>query len=314
MNPRKGAVVIVTFNAMQWIDRCIRSVMESELIVDIIVVDNQSNDGTADHIKKNFPDTQLTQMDYNAGFGVANNIGMRIALEMNCDFVYLLNQDAYLKPDTLSVLDSRAHTSEENWGVLSPIHLDGQGKRLDSKFSFYLNINKNRDLLSDFILEKPRQEVYEVPFVNAAGWYLRTDTLTQVGGFDPIFFMYGEDEQYCRRLRYHGYKIGIVTDCYMLHDRSQESNLPIERYSEKYFNRKRVEFLNAFTRYSNNIEQLYRVTKSKLNRREIHRFVTFRFGDVKHIKKEKDILIKAYDDALISNQTCIRKGPHFLEL
>ncbi|MCX5900139.1 MAG: glycosyltransferase, partial [Proteobacteria bacterium] len=60
-------------------------------------------------------------------------------------------------------------------------------------------------------------KIYDVPFVNAAAWLMRRSLLETVGGFDPIFFMYGEDNDYCVRARHHGFKIGITPEARIFH-------------------------------------------------------------------------------------------------
>lgn len=68
--------IIVTYNGMKWIDKCIHSVISPSIKSDIFVVDNASSDGTPDYIAKNFPTVLLTRSSKNLGFGAANNIGL----------------------------------------------------------------------------------------------------------------------------------------------------------------------------------------------------------------------------------------------
>src|SRR5436853_176799 len=63
------------------------------------------------------------------------------------------------------------------------------------------------------------QPVYFVPFVNAAIWLISRKCIQEVGGFDPLFFMYAEDDDYCCRLRLHGLHIGIVPTAHAYHAR-----------------------------------------------------------------------------------------------
>ena len=97
-------IVIVTYNAMRWIDKCLSSVNCSNVQSDIFVVDNCSTDGTPDYIAQHYPDAILIRSPKNLMFGKGNNVGLRYALENGYDYVYLLNQDAWLMPDTLGKL------------------------------------------------------------------------------------------------------------------------------------------------------------------------------------------------------------------
>ncbi|MBX2982317.1 MAG: glycosyltransferase family 2 protein [Flavobacteriales bacterium] len=224
VDPRPLAV-IVTYNGMLWIERCLASVLESIGAVDIVVVDNGSTDGTQDRIRTAFPEVELIQAEENLGFGQANNIGLRKALHSDAPYVLLLNQDAWLTPGSLERL---IHMSEQHpqFGILSPMHLNGAGDRLDERFAEYIVPFKCPDLYSDLVLGKVRPDPYPVSFVNAAGWLITRKCLRTVGGFNPNFFHYGEDSNYIHRLQYHGLRTGIVPSAWMHHDRSERQANP----------------------------------------------------------------------------------------
>ena len=89
---------------MKWIDKCINSVLNSTLYAKIILIDNGSTDGTLEYISNNFPQAIILPNQKNLGFGKANNLGIEYALSHNCDYVYLLNQDAWIEENTLEIL------------------------------------------------------------------------------------------------------------------------------------------------------------------------------------------------------------------
>ena len=98
----KVLVIIVTYNAHDWIHQCLDSVdMER---YDAIVVDNASTDDTLSILQEEYPKAIVRAMDKNLGFGQANNIGLRYALDNGYDYVLLLNQDAWLLLDTIEKL------------------------------------------------------------------------------------------------------------------------------------------------------------------------------------------------------------------
>jgi GT2 family glycosyltransferase len=121
------------------------------------------------------------------------------------------------------------------FGILSAIHTNAEETRLDRNFSKYVCFDANPAFYSDHVLGRQLQDVYEVPFVNAAGWLLSKICLMIVGGFDPIFFHYGEDDNYCQRVSYHGFKIGVLPNTFMVHDREERPKPQIELYSAAYF-------------------------------------------------------------------------------
>ena len=165
----------------------------------------------------------LVNGDFEAGslppWDGGGNIGMRLALEEGARWVFLLNQDARVEPRTIGEL-VRVSLAHPRFGVLSPFHLDGEGNELDARFANYLH-GAGAQLLSDLYFDRKR-EVYSTVFVNAAAWLITRDCLDTVGGFDPLFFMYGEDNDYCNRARWHGFKIGLVPNAIAFHDRPQE--------------------------------------------------------------------------------------------
>lgn len=79
-------------------DRCIGSLRRSEYPVDTVVIDNGSQDATVALLKERYPEVHVVCNRENLGFGKANNIGMRLALEKGYDAVFLLNQDAWIDP------------------------------------------------------------------------------------------------------------------------------------------------------------------------------------------------------------------------
>lgn len=215
----KIIVIIVTFNGAHWIEKCFGSLINSTIPIKVIAIDNASTDGTPDIIRKKYPNVEVIETGKNLGFGKANNIGFKRALSEESDFVFLLNQDASIQSNTISELIKIAIQNPE-FGILSPIHLNGKGDKLDQHFKNYLLNTINSDIYSDIILNSNRvNKLYELDFVNAAAWLIRKNVLESVGGFDPLFEHYGEDEDYINRLKYHNKKIGIVTNTFIFHDR-----------------------------------------------------------------------------------------------
>ena len=228
-------VVIVTYNAMQWVEKCLDSVRVSSVKADVLVVDNCSTDGTRECIKSDYPDVELLESGSNLGFGAANNIGLRRAVEKDYKFVYLLNQDAWLEKHTLKTLIA---ASRPEYGILSPMQKDARG-RLDRNFS-----RKCGSSLKVISKVAPDDRlVVTVPFVMAAHWLMRIDAIAKVGGFSPAFRQYGEDDNYIDRLHYCGLKCGVVPAASAVHDRA-ERKLPRDK-------RMRLKCVGAVVRMSN---------------------------------------------------------------
>ncbi len=227
-------VVIVTHNAMYWLEDCIISIKKSTVSVNVIVVDNLSFDTTLNYLKENHPDIIVIKQNENLGFGAANNIGMRYALSMNADAVFLLNQDTKIDQDTVEKL---LYLSDKfsDYGILSPLQLDYSGQFLEECFYYFVTNYPNNSFISDAILGRPLEEVYQVPFVQAASWFIPKRTLKIVGGFDPIFFHYGEDNNYCHRVIFHGLKIGVTPLVRIQHDSTAQLSEKKPLFSPDYF-------------------------------------------------------------------------------
>ncbi|MBR6280542.1 MAG: glycosyltransferase family 2 protein [Bacteroidales bacterium] len=188
-------VIIVTYNGRRWIEKAVSSVRASERDADIFVVDNASTDGTPDWLEEQGVETD--RMMANHGFGAANNIGLRRALERGYRYVYLLNQDAWLLPDTLGRLAAFLDEHPE-YGLVSPMQMKPDLASLDDQFARHY----------------PH-------FFMAAHWMLRRECIEKVGGFSPAFPHYGEDVNYLDRARFHGFKCGVVESARAVHDRDR---------------------------------------------------------------------------------------------
>lgn len=211
-------VIIVTYNAMKWIDVCLRSVAHSTYPSTTVVIDNGSKDDTVSYIREHYPQTVILPNDNNIGFGKANNIGLQYALEHGCTHVYLLNQDAWVGPNTFERLISIS-ISHPEYGILSPIQITADKLSLDTNFAYCCKNTRCPQLLDHCLLGMPLQDIYEIKFVMAAHWLMTRKCLLQTGGFNPVFPHYGEDDNYISRMQWHHLKAGICPAVYAIHDR-----------------------------------------------------------------------------------------------
>lgn len=214
----KIIVIIVTYNAMPWVERCFNSLQLSSLQPDVYVVDNGSTDGTQVFVQSHYPDVVFQQCKENLGFGKANNLGLQYALDHNYDYVYLLNQDAWVFPDTFERLVEISMRNSE-YGILSPFQMEANMEHLDRNFK--KNVCKwqsSPELLDDIYFQK-QKEVIPVTSVMAAHWLITRKCLHTVGGFSPTFPHYGEDDNYIHRASLWGFCIGVVPQLNVVHDR-----------------------------------------------------------------------------------------------
>ena len=218
----KVFVVVVTYNGMAWYERCFSSFRASTIPVITVIVDNDSHDGTVDYIRREFPEVGVIESTENLGFGKANNIGIRYALDHGADYVFLLNQDAWIDPDALEILVS-VHKKHPEYGLLSPMHLNVDRTGLVMKF--FCRQPNNGKLITDLYLNQ-LSDVYNTKYIHAAAWLLPKQTLQTIGGFDPIFHHYAEDDDYLNRLRYHRMRIGVCPAARIVHDHHNRIQSP----------------------------------------------------------------------------------------
>jgi len=239
MERNKPLIIIVSYNSMQWIERCYDSLRMSSVQCDVVTVDNGSTDETVDFIREHYPEVEIIENNSNLGFGRANNIGLQKVLDGGYEYVYLLNQDAWIKPDTIEKLVAVSKKHPE-YGVLSPIQMQANEEYLDYGFANWVigNGNSKRRVRIDDIFFDRNNDVYDVDFVMAAHWLMTRQCIETVGGFSPTFSHYGEDDNYLHRTKYWNFKIGIVPSCIAVHDREgREMTEEHSLYMNLYVNR-----------------------------------------------------------------------------
>lgn len=223
--------VIVSYNFEPWLDKCLGSLLASSYPTDIMVIDNASQDRTVERIRKQYPQVNLIESKANLGFGKANNIGFDHAIQAAYDFVFLINQDAWVQQECISRLLSQ-HIPD-NVGIISPLHYDGTERALDRGFKHYVS-SSNIHLSNT-----------PITFINAAFWLVPIHIIKRLGGFSPLFYHYGEDKDFANRLRYHGYRITVNNQAIAYHDRQSR---PTKLVGQKLF---RSEFVYLLTEYAN---------------------------------------------------------------
>ena len=215
--------IIVTYNAMKWVDRCLTSLRESSIPVSPIIIDNCSKDNTIPYIRENYPEAYVIENSDNKGFGQANNQGIEYAYKNGATHFFLLNQDAWVQKDSIKMLVEVQDSNE--LAVVSPIQLNGAGDIIDSSFCRAAVFNTNNvELVTDWMYGTAK-DYYPVISVPAASWMISRKTVDTIGGFDPLFFHYGEDSNYCQRLKYNKLTIAIVPSAYIHHDRLVKGNV-----------------------------------------------------------------------------------------
>lgn len=232
----KVCIIIVAYNSMKWADRCYQSLRNQLIKCHILTIDNGSTDGTQKYIRENYPEVELIETGANLGFGKANNIGLQKVIDEKFDYAYLLNQDAWLLPDTLQRL---VEISKEHpdYGIISPMQLKSSFNTIDEDFLFNIpnEYSKKPNFINDSYFGK-LEPIYETSFVMAAHWLITRKCIQAVGGFSPTFPHYGEDNNWIHRCLYNNFKIGIAPNINVVHDRKTTMTQEKRNYLEYYIN------------------------------------------------------------------------------
>lgn len=212
------SVIIVSFNVKKYLRDCLLSVKNAvqNIYCEIFVVDNNSEDGSAEMVKSEFPDVRLIENKVNSGFSAANNQAIRLS---SARFILLLNPDTIVEKDTFSkCIDFMNHTADA--GAIGIRMTDEEGKFLpESKrafpdpltaffktFGFSYFSPKSKVLNRYYLPQVDIMETSLTEVISGAFMFLRRDALEKAGLLDEDFFMYGEDIDLSYRLFQTGYR------------------------------------------------------------------------------------------------------------
>lgn len=232
-------VIILTWNQYHHTKACLKSLSETSYTnLRIIVVDNDSSDGTPANLARDFPDVTVLVNDENLGFAAGNNVGIRYALDKGADYVFVLNNDTLVAPDLfermIEVADA-AVAKGEKVGMIAPlIYFAEEPTRIWSSGGrrHLLTYEKTGDLHGQLDSGQLPSTVRQDYFTGCA-LLLSHDLLTTVGLFDERFFFTYEDSDICFRARHAGYELLLAPQAHVWHKVSVStggSGSPSERY------------------------------------------------------------------------------------
>jgi GT2 family glycosyltransferase len=240
-------VIIVNYNVRYFLEQCLCSVEKAarRVTAEVIVVDNASSDGSRAWLEPRFPGVRFIWNDTNLGFAKANNLALTQATG---DHVLFLNPDTILPEDTLErcVAFMEAHPDA---GALGVRMLDGSGNFLpESKRSFPSPITSFFKLsgLASLFPRSPLFARYHlghldpaqdhaVEVLAGAFMFVRKKVLDLTGGFDEIFFMYGEDIDLSYRILKAGYKNYYLADPAILHFKGESTKKGSLNYVKLFY-------------------------------------------------------------------------------
>jgi GT2 family glycosyltransferase len=208
-------IVILSYNGITWLKKCLTSVLNSDYEnYKIILVDNASKDDSVGFVEVNYPGIKVIVSRQNLGFAGGMNIGIRQALAGGADQVFLLNQDTQIDGACLRELVAVAQ-AHEGIGLLVPVQFRYGSHDLHQIFHKWLRFNLGFE--AQTLLSGSGPDYYEVPAASGAAMLISIRALKVVGLLDAQYFSYFEETDLCRRLRFHGFKIGLCPKAHFWH-------------------------------------------------------------------------------------------------
>jgi GT2 family glycosyltransferase len=216
----KVNIIVLNYNGKNVLKKCL-----SDLFClgysnfEVVVVDNNSSDGSFERAKLNFPRATFIKNEQNLGFSAGNNVGIKYSLEKKADFVLLLNNDTELERNFLNKLVESALVNEAV-GIFSPLIFSGDRKTI--WFSggeidwLRMKTAHKKDLIrSDYALSD---------FISGCAMFVRAEVFAKIGLLDEDFFLYWEDVDFSVRAKRGGFSLLVVANSKIYHlEKSNES-------------------------------------------------------------------------------------------
>ena len=217
------AAVVVTYDALPWIEQCLESLRG----VETVVVDNGSRDGTVVLVRERFPEVRVIEAE-NRGLGAGWNIGLRAT---GSRYVLLLNADAWLRPGALDRLVEFADTRPRA-AVVGPRLLNPDGTlqrsvrgfptlwRLSTEYFFLRKLAPGSSAFNAFYAGGfDHAEVRDVEVVMGACMLVRREAVEDVGYSDEDYFLFTEETDWCYRFRQAGWEVVFFPGAECVHVR-----------------------------------------------------------------------------------------------
>ena len=240
------SIIIVAWNVRDFVNNCLKSVFRETTGIEfeIIYVDNGSEDGSIEMVKNEFPEVKIIENIENLGFIKANNQGINIARGR---YVLLLNSDTIILDNaiakTVNFADKYPEAAVVGCKVLNP------DRSLQRSCFMYPSI-RNIFLSSTYlykIFPKSKffgreemtwwdfNDVREVETVKGCFSLVRMEAIKQVGLMDELYFVYGDDIDWCYRFSKSGWKVMFTPDPKIIHFGGQTTKITASKFQHQLF-------------------------------------------------------------------------------
>jgi len=208
------SILVLNYDGKHLLKLCLESIFEQNFTdYELIVVDNNSNDGSAEYIKENFPNIKLIENSENLGFAGGNNAGIKVCTG---EWIFFLNNDAFLEKNCLEFLAKFIESKKNESLVFMPLMLKADSPEfVDSAGDMlypwgyaykYDNVSANKFL-----------EPKEIALACCGAAVFNRELIEKLNGFDEDFFLYYEDVDLSLRARHLGAEIWLVPQAKVFH-------------------------------------------------------------------------------------------------
>lgn len=225
----KLSIVIVNWNVKELLEKCLRSIFETadSLDFEVILVDNNSTDGSIQMVKEKFPSVILIENEKNLGFGTANNQAIRTS---KGEYILILNPDTVIFPDSLQKMVAFLDQNPDV-GAVGPKILNHDGSiqfecarnfptpltEIFALTTLYKKLPKNR-LFGRYLMSHwDHNDQRKVSLLSGACMIIRKEVFDRVGLFDENFFMYSEEADLLYRIKEQGWEIYFLPSAQVVH-------------------------------------------------------------------------------------------------
>ena len=207
MSAPKVSIIIVNYNGKELLKKCLDSLLKVNYDnFEIILVDNNSTDGTVEFITKNYPSLIIIKLDSNKGFAEPNNVAAKIS---KGKYLLFLNNDTVVTPNFISEMVKVMET-DKKIAICQSLLLKPDGS-IDSSGDFIDNLGVVYNSKTKI------DEIREVSSAKGASMLVRSDIFKKLGGFDQKFFVTFEDVDLCWRSWILGYRVLIIPASIVYH-------------------------------------------------------------------------------------------------
>jgi GT2 family glycosyltransferase len=206
------ATVLLNWNSWRDTVACLRSLESLDCAQTPLVIDNGSTNDSVDRIRESCPGVEIVALGANLGFGAGCNAGIRRALAMGAEFIWLLNNDTVVEPGSLGALVGRMK-SDSGIGAAGSVICEMDAPERVQVWGGA----RIRMLLGETQRNTKPVPAAELHCISGASCLLRAEAVYSAGLFDEGFFMYWEDADLGFRLRRAGWKLAVAEDSRILH-------------------------------------------------------------------------------------------------